>query len=212
MADVSAFLVGAGATLTAQVVLQVYVIPRVEVRKRREDRWEKAVVEFGDLLSGDLNRSEIRAVSDLFRYCVARHGDDRPLEERYAAVADSMWTYRQLVDGRLRILADRIIGLDAEAPALRRFASALHDYRAAAVALSLLVPTEWRPRPKKREGEAGDYQEAQELNGERQLAFGALLDATRDLGRHTPPRPTPLRRVRRIANRARRSVRRRAPK
>ena len=43
LAPIVAVLIGALAALAAQLVIQLYVVPRVETRKRREDRWERDV-------------------------------------------------------------------------------------------------------------------------------------------------------------------------
>jgi peptidoglycan biosynthesis protein MviN/MurJ (putative lipid II flippase) len=45
------FLVGAATALVVQLVIQLYVVPRVETRKRRKDRWERDVRELGELLT-----------------------------------------------------------------------------------------------------------------------------------------------------------------
>src|SRR5260370_10250824 len=47
-----AYLLGAARALAVQLVIQFYVVPRVETRKRREDRWERDVLELGQLLAG----------------------------------------------------------------------------------------------------------------------------------------------------------------
>ena len=44
-------LIGAAAALAVQWVIQTYFVPKVESRKRREDRWERDVRELGDLLT-----------------------------------------------------------------------------------------------------------------------------------------------------------------
>jgi hypothetical protein len=46
------FLLGAALTLA----VQFWVVPRVETRKRREDRWERDVLELGELLTTSLGR------------------------------------------------------------------------------------------------------------------------------------------------------------
>ena len=48
------FLVGVATALAVQWVVQFYIVPRVETRKRREDRWERNLLELGDLLTTQL--------------------------------------------------------------------------------------------------------------------------------------------------------------
>lgn len=45
------YLIGAATALAAQMVIQLYVVPRVETRKRRVDRWERYVLELGEVLT-----------------------------------------------------------------------------------------------------------------------------------------------------------------
>ena len=51
------YIIGAATTLAVQLVIQLYVVPRVETRKRREDRWERNVVELAELLATDVVNS-----------------------------------------------------------------------------------------------------------------------------------------------------------
>src|ERR1044072_7130949 len=53
-AGLVAAIVGAVLALVAQVVLQLVVVPRVERRKRRDDRWERNVLTLGELLTTEL--------------------------------------------------------------------------------------------------------------------------------------------------------------
>lgn len=47
-------VIGAGLAMLAQAVVQLRVVPRVEARKRREDRWERDVLALGELLTAEL--------------------------------------------------------------------------------------------------------------------------------------------------------------
>ena len=51
LVPIAAVLVGAAAALVAQWVVQIHIVPHVEKRKRREDRWERDVRELGELLA-----------------------------------------------------------------------------------------------------------------------------------------------------------------
>lgn len=50
-------LIGALAALIGSVVVQLFIVPAVEIRKRREQRWEQDVREMGELLTFDLSRA-----------------------------------------------------------------------------------------------------------------------------------------------------------
>lgn len=52
--DPLGILFGATGALIVQLVVQLVIIPRVESRKRREDRWEKDVLTLGELLATEL--------------------------------------------------------------------------------------------------------------------------------------------------------------
>jgi large-conductance mechanosensitive channel len=44
------YLIGAAFTFVVQDLVQVYVVPRVQTRRQREDRWVKDVRDLGELL------------------------------------------------------------------------------------------------------------------------------------------------------------------
>jgi hypothetical protein len=141
MADLTPYIAGAGTTLVAQAVLQLYVVPRVELRKRREDRWEKAVVDLGALLGEAVLDAHHEAVQATLTQYVRRPEDSRSNEVVSEAAAVSMRSHRQLVNTRVRIAAEHVVGLDPEAPSLLAFASALNKYRSAVGALALYART-----------------------------------------------------------------------
>src|SRR5487761_1254296 len=68
------FIVGTATAL----VIQLYVVPRVETRKRREDRWERDVRELSEVLTTSLTRlaSEAHAAQMVFRTVHAELGDE----------------------------------------------------------------------------------------------------------------------------------------
>src|SRR4051794_22733874 len=46
-----------GATLTVHLVIQFYAVPRVDTRKRQEDRWERDLLALGELLTFDYRKA-----------------------------------------------------------------------------------------------------------------------------------------------------------
>lgn len=53
LADVVPVLIGAVIALVGTVVVQLLIVPRVDVRKRREQRWEEDLLALGRLLTFD---------------------------------------------------------------------------------------------------------------------------------------------------------------
>lgn len=45
------YLIGAAFTFVVEYLVQVYVVPRVQMRRQREDRWVEDVRDLGELLS-----------------------------------------------------------------------------------------------------------------------------------------------------------------
>ena len=45
------YLIGAAFTFVVEYLVQVYVMPRVQMRRRRKDRWVEDVRDLGELLS-----------------------------------------------------------------------------------------------------------------------------------------------------------------
>src|SRR5580692_5252104 len=49
------YLAGAGSTLAVDFLIQVYVKPRTEGRSRRDERWERDVLDLGSLMAGEVS-------------------------------------------------------------------------------------------------------------------------------------------------------------
>ena len=116
--------VGARLTLLAQVAVQLFVVvPHVEVRKRREDRWERDVLALGELLSAELpdraaaarrDISMVRAVTQKFKNLddyidATREEYVRELVEKANESVARFWA---LAFTRIQWLADRILDID----------------------------------------------------------------------------------------------------
>lgn len=130
--SVVAYLVGAGTTLAAQTVLQLYVVPSVEARKRREARFEENVKELGDLLSGAVTDAAWTATSSMTVNAAtittaAAHRDELTegqveVHRRFVMEGrDDEAAYVALIQGRVRLLTDRIVDHSPDAPELRGF-------------------------------------------------------------------------------------------
>src|SRR5215813_5762675 len=112
-------ILGAVLTLASQLFIQLRVMPRVEARKRREDRWERAVRDFIELLRTSLSdrATDTHAAQGLYgdlRQLEAEPGQDR---DRIAKIrADHVWETRKatraftdLAHTRIGLLTEEIV-------------------------------------------------------------------------------------------------------
>jgi hypothetical protein len=53
--DLLPYLAGAASAFVVQFLIQVYVVPLTETRKRRLERWEQNVLSAGELLTGRIS-------------------------------------------------------------------------------------------------------------------------------------------------------------
>jgi hypothetical protein len=113
------FVTGAAIALVVQLLVQLWVVPWVETRKRREDRWERNVLDLGELLTTQVKRHADEAYSrqSMFRFLdrdlagvsgvnqdrVARERDDAGTEAYRATEA-----FHDLVNTRVEWLVGRI--------------------------------------------------------------------------------------------------------
>ena len=123
-------LVTAGLTLVVLGCIQFYVVPRVEARKRREDRWEQDVLALGELLTfefpnalSDL-RKELWGEAALDGLAQAADVNQSRLEELKRVGRESqnaaLDAHRGL-DARIEWLTDRIVSIDPGSPRLLQF-------------------------------------------------------------------------------------------
>jgi hypothetical protein len=124
-----AVAVGATLALLAQVVVQLVIVPRVEARKRREDRWERDVLALGELLTVDLPDRRRAARSDVWFMQNVSQDPDMSVREEYSQFRSkvhedaraSMTAYEAVASTRVEWLVDRITALDPEEPRLKNF-------------------------------------------------------------------------------------------
>lgn len=180
-------LVGAGLTLVSQVVIQLVIVPRVETRKRREDRWERDVLTFGELLTAEIPD---RASSAFISQSVLQHFYHLPMppgqildavtlerlkEESRTAVRD----FRDVASTRIRWLLKRIISIAPDNVEIRSFHDRVYMYLMTATVCTFYS-----------DGKSDDYDEDKynEIWGrERKLRVG-LADLVADMLRVAPPR------------------------
>jgi hypothetical protein len=138
LTPIVAVLIGAFAALIAQCVVQLYVVPRVEKRKRREDRWERDVRELGELLAMSLTdlANDAHAAQWVFRALRDDESDehDPALVDRQARDAqEATSAYGSLIGAQVDWLADRVLSINRKAPEITRFQRVAQDYRMRAI-------------------------------------------------------------------------------
>jgi hypothetical protein len=83
--DVS-LLLGGLITLAVTAFVQIMIIPRVQQRNRRIERWEEDVVEIDQLLNEEIPMILGRATEATYNLYAARHGETPPGSEREEVV------------------------------------------------------------------------------------------------------------------------------
>ncbi len=150
MKDLLPYLVGAASTFVVQLLIQVYVVPLVETRKRRLERWEKDVLDLGELMSGVISDSARRARDEQTSFRLAQDfvanaslgkamaGDDA--KKRLTAAHQATRAFNDQVRSRAEWMMDRIIAYRLSDQVIE-FAQLALDYR---VHVTRPAPDEWR--------------------------------------------------------------------
>jgi hypothetical protein len=141
-------VLGAALTLASQLLILIRVVPRVEARKRREDRWERTVRDFIELLMTSLTdrASEAHGVQELLsdlRVVQDEPGQDRDVIAKLRA--DHVWEVRkatrafaELAFVRVDLLAREIVALVPAAVELIHLENIARKYW-----VSVAVVAEW---------------------------------------------------------------------
>jgi leucyl aminopeptidase (aminopeptidase T) len=137
------FLAGAASALGVQLVVQFWIVPKVETRKRREDRWERDVRELGELLTTSLTSlaNEVHAAQLVYREVRDEQSDryDPALVARQARDAEqAMFAYGSLIGTQVDWLIGRVISPSPKAQEIARLQRAARDYRMRAVFVRVL--------------------------------------------------------------------------
>jgi hypothetical protein len=195
-------LIGAAAALAAQWVVQVHLVPTVETRKRREDRWERFVLDLGDLLTTQLaeRANEAHVEQGLFRdlrELETEPGyDQRKITEsgvRQARVArEATRAFESLLSTRINWLARRIEKIAPEASEIADFHKTASKYRART--LIVQVPPEYDDRTE------AAFDEQWENEHAAREALIKQVELLADLPH--PPHSSPVRRWRHAINRS----------
>ena len=195
-------LVGSGATLVATTFVQLWVVPRVETRKRRDDRWERDVRDLGELLAFDYPKARggiqhVLAIHAIATEAVAGGGVDPAsvsafMEKERESLAEQAETFTQVCE-RIDWLAEQVLRRDYSGKALDPLRSARMGLFIARARANMVRPRSW---------EVGDasvsHDQVTEIMDRLQDAHKALVKAVSDLSMNPPP-PAPNRFLGKIA-------------
>lgn len=137
-------LIGGGLTLGTHTYIQLVVVPKVDARRRREDRWEKNVLTLGDILTQELPPIAAAARSDQWRLNWTHvEFKDKPgidptkLEsaqrDHREKASESTARFKALALSRVAWIGERIIELAPTEPPLRDFTVKLVSFRLASM-------------------------------------------------------------------------------
>jgi hypothetical protein len=140
------YLIGAASTFVVQFLIQVYVVPRIQTRKHREERWVKDVLDLGELLTTSVEKLAMEAreaqqfVRMMKEFSFGPEYDkakvERELRERKLAAQQATRALTDLVRSRVNWVADRIIMLSRNADEIVDFFRASYLYRLKLLKLS----------------------------------------------------------------------------
>ena len=153
-----------GATLT--ILVQLYVVPKVETRKRREDRWERNVLELGDLLTMRLATLAYEAKLEQGKFRDVRQLESEPgldpraiaqhRAEQASSAEEATWAFDQLLRTRVDWLAARIRDLSS-ADEIVKLSMAARHYRARTIMVQVRPEHDVRTDEAFEEGWANEY-------------------------------------------------------
>jgi hypothetical protein len=136
------FLLGLLGSLLVGVVtaslIQLYVVPRVETRKRREDRWERWVLELGELLTGSVaeHAADLHAAQLVYRD--ARDRKEAQIYPLRREAERAMFAYGSLISTQVDWLVERVVSISPDAREIVQFHKAWWDYEMQALFIRVL--------------------------------------------------------------------------
>ena len=133
------YLLGAASAFAVQFLIEIYVVPRVDTRKRREERWEKDVLDFGELLSTSVQELAGKARGAQWMVQLVSSGQLKPdysddqldayLAELRRDSQQATREFTELMSVRPDWIADRIIEFRANSDQIAEFGLAWRRYR-----------------------------------------------------------------------------------
>lgn len=147
--EVFPVIVGAIVALAGSVFVQLWLIPRVDTRKRREQRWEEDVLALGQLLTFEhpslVNgwRAGLHGLGRVAQAAGELDGDEWSAAhlQQHEKLRSAHQVFQAL---RVRIdwLSDRVMSLAPRSPALQDFGELSRRY---SVQYAQLIRLEWEP-------------------------------------------------------------------
>jgi hypothetical protein len=127
------YLVGAASAFVVQFLIEIYVKPHVETRKRREERWEKDVLELGEVLSTTvadraLEAQRAQAMARATLGLSKTEYNERETLERVLAAELAWRAFNDVIHGRVDWIAERIIKFRIDSIGLRDFTIAKYRH------------------------------------------------------------------------------------
>lgn len=126
------YLLGAASAFGVQYLIEIYIVPRVDSRKRREERWEKDVLDLGELLSTSAGQlaGDANAAQWLFQMASSgqwQEGADQ-LSKLRGDAREATDRYTELIHVRASWLANRVSDFHASSDAIVKFHPAWRRY------------------------------------------------------------------------------------
>jgi hypothetical protein len=128
-------LIGAALTLAVQIVLQFYITPRVDTRRRREERFERNVLDLGELLTSELEDRAHQALLEQSLYRAIRQKAEsgevqttRGMDEQARKAQQLTWDFMGFVRVRVYWLAERVMAFTPAADEVIKFQIAAMRY------------------------------------------------------------------------------------
>jgi hypothetical protein len=129
------FLIGAALTLAVQIVLQFFITPRVDTRRRHEERFERNVLDLGELLTSELEGRAHQALLEQSLYRAIRQKAEsgelqttRGMDEQARKAQQLTWDFMGFVRVRIYWLAERIMAFTPTADEIIKFQIAAMRY------------------------------------------------------------------------------------
>jgi hypothetical protein len=139
------YLIGAATALAVQMLIEFFVVPRVETRKRREDRFERNVLELGVLLTSlvDERAQVARLEQSVFRAMRQReYGPEfdqakvaRGLAERASTTRQVTSAFTEAIYSRVGWIAERVTAFMPDAEEIKAFQIATMRHGLAVLAI-----------------------------------------------------------------------------
>ncbi|WP_406025388.1 hypothetical protein OH802_04180 [Nocardioides sp. NBC_00850] len=198
---------GALIALSGAFVLQSIVVPWVDAKKRREQRWEDDVHALGELMTFDLRRAVDALTHELSVLAILQATDERIrpgwIELTTAPQASVKVAAAELAGVRVRLdwLRGRVGALAPDNSQSKDFVS---RSRLLSVQLIGLTTLEWKAEPRPDVDERLTTEEVDEARHRIEESIGTVLSAVTTFGTSRPLRTSPRARVSRLVQGLRR--------